>query len=275
MSRGADRREGSLSRILPGGCLFLAALALGPLLAGADQGRRLLLQDVLTVPGRPVRIEARLLRNGDRGLGGERLELLVGGKTIGMAVTRGDGLASFDYVSRMRGNHAMTVRLADAKRVDHAEAGAILACWERRRPILLIDVTALREEAGAPFPDAADALKRLSEYYFNVIYLVRSSHEGLVSGEGERAWLGQHRFPPGLVVRVSQGQAALAGLIDRMRAEGWDNLTGGVGRTTEFASVLLEHRMGAVLLASAKDASMPKKTLIAKDWKEIRKQLQK
>ncbi|TAJ25678.1 MAG: hypothetical protein EPO64_07700 [Nitrospirae bacterium] len=286
-----------------GVCLLLAGLSLAPSGAAADKvSGRLSVKDVLTVPSRPVRIEARLVREGllgPTGLGGEQLELIVGGKSAGHAMTGGDGRALFDYTPRMRGNHVITVRLAATKRVDSSEASAMLACWERRRPILLVDMAALTEEAGAPIastpplpavpslpinvhrrdrpapvPDAADELKRLSDYYFNVIYLSRSGQGGTPSGEDERAWLRQHRLPPGLLVVVPSGQAALAGLIDRMRAEGWANLKSGVGRTAEFASVLVEHRMDVVLISVSKDEPLPKKAYVAKDWKEVRKKLQ-
>lgn len=307
--KDADRGRGSRSRgLLWAACFLLAGLSLAPSGAAADKvSGRLLLQDVLTVPSRPVRIEARLVRGGllgPTGLGGEQLELIVGGKSAGHAMTGGDGRALFDYTPRMRGNHVITVRLAATKRVDSPEASATLACWERRRPILLVDMAALTEETGAPIastpplpslpslpslpinahrrdrpaplPDAADELKRLSDYYFNVIYLSRSGQDGTPSGEDERAWLRQHRLPPGLLVTVPSGQAALAGLIDRMRAEGWDNLKSGVGRTAEFASVLVEHRMDVVLISVSKDEHepLPKKAYVAKDWKEVRKKLQ-
>ncbi|MBI3604126.1 MAG: hypothetical protein HY205_06720 [Nitrospirae bacterium] len=305
--KDADRGRGSRSGgLLWAVWLLLAGLSLAPPEAAADKvSGRLLLQDVLTVPSRPVRIEARLVREGllgPTGLGGEQLELIVGGKSAGHAMTGGDGRALFDYTSRMRGNYVITVRLAATKRVDSPETSAILACWERRRPILLVDMAALTEEPRAPVvsiasvppspsvpsssinvhrrdrpapvPDAADELKRLSDYYFNVIYLSRSGQDGAPSGEDERAWLRQHRLPPGFLVMVPSGQAALAGLIDRMRAEGWDNLKGGVGRTAEFASVLVEHRMDAVLISVSKDEPLPKKAYVAKDWKEVRKKLQ-
>lgn len=255
-------------------------------------------RDALTAPGRPVRIEARLVRDGivgQTGLGGEQLELTVEGKKAGTAMTGGDGRAFFEYIPRRRGNFIVKVRLAASHRVESAEASATVACWERRRPMLLVEVVALTEETKAPLvplpsfpleigrrddpipaPDAADELKRLAQFYFNVIYVSRSGRDEMGGTRDIREWLQEHRFPNGFSMPVPSGQTSLASKIEELRAEGWNNLKAGIGRTREFAEVLADHRMEVILVAdSNRKGDLPKRVRVAEDWKDVRRKLQR
>jgi hypothetical protein len=258
---------------------------------------QLSVRDALTAPGRAVRIEARLVHKGllgRVGLGGEQVEFLIGDKKAGTAMTGGDGRAILEYTPRMRGTQTVTVRLVTKKRVDSPDATAILASWERRRPILLVDVASLSKESHAPaspvpslplalgrrerpevMPDAAAELKRLTDYFFNVIYLVWSDDDEESVRHETREWLKRQGLPIALLMVVKPGQAALGKWIDSLRMDGWTNLKAGIGRTRDFAEVLVERRMQAVILpASAKDEDLPKKAQAVKDWKEVRRKLQ-
>ena len=63
--------------------------------------------------------------------------------------------------------------------------------------------------------------------------------------------------------------------IEELKAEGWDNLKAGIGRTRKFAEALVAHRMTVVIMpATSRDGEVPKKAILAKDWKEARKKLQ-
>ncbi|HET8580269.1 MAG TPA: hypothetical protein VFL31_04655, partial [Nitrospiraceae bacterium] len=174
------------------------------------------------------------------------------------------------------------------------EATATLACWERRRPILLVEAAALAEVPNAPSlplpslpleitrpaglipaPDAADELKRLAEFFYNVVYLSSSDRQEISKKDDFRDWLRQHRFPTGLSLTVNPGEKALSAKIEDLRAEGWDNLKAGIGRTREFAEALVAHRMTVVIMpATSRDEDVPKKAFLAKDWKEARKKIQ-
>ena len=73
---------------------------LQPAVAAGKVAGTLSLRDALTAPGRPVMIEARLVRAGllgQTGLGGEQLEFTVEGKKAGTAMTGGDGRAFLEY----------------------------------------------------------------------------------------------------------------------------------------------------------------------------------
>jgi len=264
--------------------------------SGAEKlAGKLSVSDAVTTPGRPVKLEARLVRSGvlgETGIGGEQLEFLVGGKLVGPSMTGGDGRAYFEYTPRMRGNQPLTDRLVPNKRVEGSEATGTVATWEKRRPLLLIEGSAVLEDQGhdSPVPDlgigllrqpdpkpatgAAEELKRLSEFFFNVIYVEREGDKTPARFE-LRDWLHQNSFPFGLRVKVKEGRAPLAEKIQELRKDGWENLKAGIGRTREFAEVLLEHRLRVILIPGARDQDVPRKAQGAKDWKEARKLLQR
>jgi hypothetical protein len=250
--------------------------------------------DALTLPDRPVKLEARLIQQGllaRTGLGGEQVEYVVGGKKVGTAMTGGDGGAFFEYTPRMRGNLTMTVRVVESARVASAEGTGTLFSWERRRPILLVEVAALMEEPKTPTvpiiplpplpggktasifptpaPEAAEELKRLTDFYFNAIYV--TSHSGMGESDDMRQWLHTHRFPPGPIVSIGTGKGAFTTMIERLRADGWDNVKAGIGRTSDFAEDLVAQRMDVVIVPEPERGQLPKKAQVARSWKDLRK----
>ncbi len=277
---------------------YLGSGSFGEARAEDKVATRLYVRDALTVPGRPVRIEARLVRSGllnEVGVGGEQVTFFVDGKEIGTSLSGGDGRAfSSEHAVRMRGNHVIRAKVTGSKRVQDAEGQAVFACWERRRPILLVDVgvlitppppsrlpiPALPLEFGRrdpPVPDAAAApeLDRLTKFYFNPIYVTRSGANEL-SGENDvREWLRKHQFPTGLWIALKPGREALKSKIDELKADGWENLKAGIGDSLDFAEALLEHRMTVVILPKDDGPdTWPRKAMVVKDWKEARGKLQ-
>jgi hypothetical protein len=267
---------------------------------GADKIEGVLsLRDGLTSPGRPVRLEARLVRSGvlglQAGLGGEQVEFSVNRHSIGTSMTGGDGRAILEYTPRMRGNQEVTVNLTANPRVNSQPAKGMLFSWERRRPILLVEVLALVEPAKSspsvlpslpldlglsqppvPVPEAAEELKRLTEYFYNVIYVARIDGAGSGEDGALRDWLSQNHFPPGVAIRLKSGAQALNEKLDELKSEGWDNLKAGIGRTRSFAEVLSERRMPVIIMPdSNRDGEkLPRKTMVIDNWKEVRKKLQ-
>lgn len=278
--------------------LIAVALVAVPGSAAEKVSGKLFLRDALTAPGKPARIEARLVHDGllgQAGLGGEPLELFVGKRSVATAMTGGDGRAFFEFTPVMRGTRTMTVRLASTRRVESDEATAALASWEGRRPILLVEVEALSvlpkappialpslplagsgDALPPPLPRAADALSKLTAYYYNVLYLARSKAGGPAEEAAVREWLQQHQFPLGVTKALDPGRAALEALLDGMAKEGWDNLKTGVGRTREFAEVLVERRLRVVILPGLVEGDkLPRKALAAEDWEEVRRKIQR
>jgi hypothetical protein len=248
--------------------------------------------DAVTMPGRPVKLEARLVRSGtlvETGLGGEQLEFLVAGKKVGVALTGGDGRGYMEYKPAMRGQQSVTVRLVPNKRVEAAEATAIVASWERRRPLLLVehaallqdppksrlpDLGVLRQSESAPATGAAEELKRLSEYYFNLIYLEPAKDKTLTPVD-TRAWLKRHGFPFGLKITAKYNEDGMGEAIDELRTQGWENIQAAVGRSRDFAEALLKQRMRVIVVAEERDKELPRRIDHAQNWREARKLLQR
>lgn len=251
-------------------------------------------QDVLTMPKKPVMLKAQLMQAGllgRTGLGGEVIDFIVGGNKVGTALTGGDGWAMLEYTTRMRGNLPVRGKLLGSKRVQDTEATATLFSWEHRRPILLIELDALikkrttptgtvpdisaligHETIPAPLPGAPKELERLTTYYFNAVYVWRAPKGDL---QDLSLWISQHSMPLGYPLIIDSNKKSLEKLIEQFKEDGWKNITGGIGRTKEFAQAFAERRMKVVILSeSGKDRTYPRKTKWAQDWLEIRRQIQ-
>jgi hypothetical protein len=61
--------------------------------------------------------------------------------------------------------------------------------------------------------------------------------------------------------------------LDELKKEGWTAMKNGIGRTTDFAAVLLERRMEPVLVPEPSKREIPRKAKTAKEWKDVRKKL--
>jgi len=289
-------KNGHLRRIIvPIGLLLVFAGSSAP--AAEKIEGTLSVKDALTLPGQPARIETALVRTGllgmAQGLGGEQLELLVGGASVARAMTGGDGRAFLEYTPKVRGNHEVTVRLIPNLRVTSPEAKATVGAWERRRPILLVEIAAVMQPEQAsplpsapiqlvgradpePAPDAADELKRLAQFFYNVIYLSWSPKEaaGPFSDTTDmRGWLARHKFPSGLTMTVNPGERTLGARIDQLRADGWTNVKTGIGKSRVFADVLVAHRVEVVIVPVPDKGDLPKKAKAVKTWKEVRTKL--
>ena len=263
----------------------------------AEKGTgKLIVSDVLTLPRKEVTLEARLVKEGllgEAGLGGERLEFYVGGIKAGTALTGGDGRARCcekPFSSPMRGNQVIRVTLSGSPRVEDVEGTGTFFGWERRRPIIFVDLEALIEKGKLPvglpaiplqmglqplpppLPDASTNLERLAKYFFNVVYISRSGGVGL---ETLRIWLRKHKFPPGVPRVVKPGKRGVVAVLEDLKEQGLGNISAGIGRTRDFAETFAERRTKVVILSeSGEERNFPRKTQWAKDWLEVRKKVQ-
>ncbi len=276
-----------LGLILIVGCPFLSAAA-AEKIAG-----RLIVEDVLARPGTAVTLEALLIEEGllgVKGLGGETVTFMVQGRHAGAALTGGDGRAFLEFTTHMRGNHAVVAAVARSPRVEPVEGAGNLASWERRRPILLVDVstllqrdaslvtslpalpfTASLETFGPPREHARPALVKLAEFYYNVLYV--HDHRDTALRE-TRAWLRRHRFPVGIVKTAPQTPEALSALMEELETGGWDNLEAGIGRTRDFAQTLVKRRLKTVIFPDPSETQdYPRRARIVHTWKEVRQHL--
>jgi len=255
----------------------------------------LTVHDSLTSPNQPAIIEATLTWRGlltETGLGGEPIELLVAGNVVATAMTGGDGRAFLSYTPKAKGAVPFTVRVGTTPRVAVTEAGANLAVWERRNPIMAVEMAALMEDVVAqgptvtlpgkevesrrPMPDAAIELGKLSQFYYNLLYVVTQDKamgsSDLVNAQA-RQWLKDQKFPVGHILVLPSDPEAFGAKLDEMHAAGWKTLKIGVGRTKEFVEAFLQRRLEAVMVPEPAKGEAPRKAKVAKEWKEVRKKM--
>ena len=255
----------------------------------------LTVHDSLTSPNQPAIIEATLTWKGlltETRLGGEPIELLVAGNAVATAMTGGDGRAFLSYIPKAKGTVPFTVRVGTTPRVAVAAAGANLAVWERRNPIMAVEMAALMEDPGGqgptvtwpgkiaedrrPMPDAANELGKLSQFYYNLLYMVTQDTvmgpNDLVNAQA-RQWLKDQKFPVGHILVLPSDPEAFGAKLDEMHAAGWKTLKIGVGRTKAFAEAFLQRRLEAVMVPEPAKGEAPRKAKVAKEWKDVRKKL--
>jgi hypothetical protein len=272
----------------------LILLAATTVLSAAEKtSGTLTVLDSLTAPNQSATIEVTLTGRNlltETGLGGEPIQLLVAGNVVATTMTGGDGRAFLSYTPKTKGVVPFTVRVGDTPRVEVAEAGANLTVWEHRSPIMAVEMAALMQdavgqgpnmilpgkeaEARRPMPDAADELGKLTQFYYNVLYVVTSDKAGGMKAQVNaqaRQWLKDQKFPVGHILVLSSDPKALGKKLDEMHAAGWKTLKIGVGRTKAFTETFLQRRLDAVMVPEPAKGEVPRKAKVAKEWKEVRK----
>ncbi len=274
--------------------LFLLIIASPSLLFAAEKSSAaILVRDTLTAPGQPAKVEAKLISKRlmlIAALGGELLELLVDEKVVATAMTGGDGRAFFTYTPKAQGLAPVKVRVGNSPRVDQAEGQANLAVWERRQPILVIELSSLIEEPipsrvspigialeseRKPMAEALDELEKLTQFYYRVIYVVSSpvGVDGFQKSAEVRDWLKRHKFPTGYVLTLPADTNALGAKIDELHAAGWKTVKIGIGRSKAFVEAFLQRRLEAIIVPEPTKGDVPRKAKVAKDWKDVRRKL--
>ena len=252
----------------------------------------LTVHDSLTAPNQSATIEATLSRTGlptGVGLGGEPIELLIAGYVVATAMTGDDGRALLSYTPKARGMVPFTVRVGAASKFASAEAGANLAVWEYRSPIMAIEMAALMQDAAEvgptvtgpgneaegrqPMIDAAEELGKLAQFYYNLLYVVtleKGAGGRDQANEQTRQWLKDRKFPVGHILVLPSDPEALGKKLDELYAFGWKQLKVGVGRTKAFAETFLQRRLVAVMVPEPAKGEVPRKAKVAQEWKEVR-----
>jgi hypothetical protein len=273
--------------------IFLTAVSI--LSAAEKISWALSVHDSLTAPNQPVTIEATLTQKNlmtEIGLGGEPIELLIAGTVVATAMTGSDGRAILSYVPKAKGLVPFTVRVGAASKISVAEAVANLAVWERRGPIMAVEVASLMvspiaqgptatlpgkdAEGRQPMPDAASELGKLAQFYYNLLYVV--AEDKAIGARDQvnaqtRQWLTDQKFPVGHIVVVPSGPEAFGAKLDELHAAGWKTLKIGVGRTKAIAETFLQRRLDAVMVPEPAKGEVPRKAKVAKEWKDVRKKM--
>lgn len=269
--------------------LWTAVLPVG----GSEEGTvELYVTDALTFPSKPVQLQARLTKHlpeGEQGLAKEPVEFSLQGHVLGTATTDIEGWARLEFAPKMRGNLSLSAKWATTAKADVVKGRGVVLSWERRRPILLIDLAVLVEgplEVNVPqpegFPDpglilgqpseAAPAeLSKLSQFYYNLVYLDRTGTGRL---EAIQRWLRDQEFPPGMIKILPQSTTSLPDLLVSLKDAGWENVSGGIGRTSEFANVLVKNRLKTIILPLPDhDEQFPRRAIVLNDWSRVRRHL--
>lgn len=274
--------------------LLFALVPNDTLLVAADKtAATVVVKDALTSPNQPATIEAKLIGTGllaSTALGGEPLDLLIDGKVVASTMTGGDGRAFLTYTPTAKGIKTVQVRVGQSPRVDSAEGQAHIAVWEKRQPILMIELSSLldipppsrvptigfgAESARKPMSEAADELEKLTRFYYGVIYIASlpSGGDGFRVSTEVREWLKMHKFPAGYVLPLSIDSKALGTKIDEFHEAGWKTVKIGIGRSKAFAEAFLQRRLEAIMVPEPTKGNVPRKAKVAKDWKEVRRKL--
>lgn len=269
--------------------ILMAVIGLNASLA---QAANLSVTDLLTSPGKPIQLQARLTNpeaEGEIGLPDQPLEFIVHGRTVGQANTDAQGWARLDFAPSMRGNLSIIVKWVTSSKTEAIEGKGVLLSWERRRPILLIDLAVLVEGElgmdppppelykdpglilGEAHPAAASELGKLAQFYYNLVYLDLTGRGHL---EHIQDWLREHQFPPGMIRILPKTPTALTELIHDLKTEGWEKVSGGIGRTADFAEVLVQNRLQTVILPLPQtNGRFPRRAIVLDDWSRIRRHL--
>ena len=248
--------------------------------------------DGLTSPGKRIQLQARLTNpeaEGEIGIPDQVLEFFVHSRTVGQAKTDAQGWARLDFIPSMRGNLPIVVKVVTQSKTEAIEGKGILLSWERRRPILLIDLAVVAEEEfateapppelyqdpglilGEAHPAAAAELDKLSEFYYNLVYLDLTGRGRL---EGIQVWLRNHQFPPGMIRILPHTPTALTDLLHDLKTEGWEKVSGGIGRTADFAEVLVQNRLQTIILSPPDiQERFPRRAIVLNDWSRVRRHL--
>ncbi len=255
----------------------------------------LFVKDALTTPRESVSVEAKLFEKrliNEVGLGGEPLELVISKQVVTTSMTGGDGRGVLTHTPKALGVVPVLVRTGTSPRVEPAEGQGNLFVWERRNPILMIELAALtqkQDQAGSvqafgmmfdgeakPMPEAAEELEKLTRFYYRVIYVVMpaaSGMDGFQASEKARSWLSRHQFPQGYVMVLPAGGSTLGMRIDELHEEGWKTIRLGIGRTKAFAEAFIQRRLDAIMVPEPSKGDKPRKAKVAQNWKEVRKKL--
>ncbi len=244
--------------------------------------------DTVTMPGVEVwpqaMVMARRFYAVERPVGGERIEFLEDDRSLGLALTGGDGIGVIRHIPYREGMHRIRVRLLSTSAYEAVEAEMIIGVWERRKPLLLVSVDALRErpkeplfpflgsakkdEERRPLPQSVGVLSEMAER-FNILYLYRGEISRI---PGIRSWLSKQGFPayPLLIPGDDKGS------FNKLLSDRKDDIKGVVVTPEDEADIFRKEEIRTFLLVEKKreaEYKDEKGTTVVKDWKEIRKSL--
>lgn len=201
-------------------------------------------------------------------ISGERVEFLLDGKSIGVLITGGDGVAVKEFIPERERVYKVTVRLHEKSRYSADEADMIVACWGKNRPVILIDFNTLTEEdfgsedSPNPAAGAVETVTRLSKTYKIILY--SSGQDKHLSRKKE--WLKRHSFPGAPL--LSWSLMDIDDEVDSLVDYGW-RLKFGIGDSSSDINAFSKAKIIPIIFIEDEKESLPETTKKVKGWKEI------
>ena len=195
------------------------------------------------------------------------MELLVNGVAAATSMTGGDGRAFLPFIPKGKDIVPVQVRVGASPRVSAAEAHANLVVWERRTPMLVVELSSLIEDArpegplsgiGSGLQQDLKPMRRCrrgtgqTEPVLLRDHLCRDGafgsrricHQRWTPGTG----LQRTNFLRGFVLALSPGEDALGAKIDELHQAGWKTVKTGIGRSKVFVETFLRRRLEAIIV---------------------------
>lgn len=252
----------------------------------AKASARLVLLDQWVAQGSPVFLRVRLISGAgsliQSAISGERIEFQVNGRSLGPALTGGDGLAAVRYAPPKTGTYTIKAVLADNPRYEAEEAEALLLYGAIPRKVIVVSIESTktvpepprfpfsRSEPPKPMPKAAQVLTELSKKY-QLIYMQGGEEARFLE---TRQWLSEQDFPhaPLFVWRLSEKEEArtdqVAEELGAYKALGRFSL----GITRSPAEALAFQSLGipaVVIVEEDEEVEIPKGARTITDWDAV------
>lgn len=287
-----------MKKLRPAFLLSLLILTLPALLAAEQEKKtsaQLIAYDQIVQPGKKILLRGRLVSQGllfrNRPISGERVEFLLDGKSLGISLTGGDGVAVREVGSLPPGEHQATLRLKSTQ-YDIPEVRARLEVWELEPPILLVNLAAAIEEKEGKGPsllesrfemvprkEAIRVLKALANEY-HLLFFTDKEESRLAE---IKSWLASQDFPsaPLLAWKIGSGPATHELVLDEeleaLHSAGWTNLKVGIGATVLDAEPFLKAGLKAIILLDEEEDALdlPAGAVKATSWKKVERAMKK
>jgi len=186
-------------------CVTFAGCGTQGALLGTESSYLLTADDAISLPGRPVRLHARL-QAGDllQGQPGHVVRFYLAGHFYGAAMTGSSGVAEIEFVPERPGEYVFLVDVAPGgfPTAPPRPEQCVVVCRPADAPLLVVDLDKTLVESGfqevllgdpKPMPDSPRVMERLAEKY-TVVYL---THRPDALGTKSRRWLAAQGYPTG------------------------------------------------------------------------------
>ncbi|MCK6456117.1 MAG: hypothetical protein L6Q92_06260 [Phycisphaerae bacterium] len=250
------------------------------------QSPRLDVSDTYAMPGRvsvlEAHVEQRAVLGDDRGVPGARVVFRVDDRTIGEAVTDGEGLARLTCALQEGEGHIHAETTVAGKSL-RAEGGVY--AWPKDRTIIVCDIdetvsdTHIRElltgrdedTRSQPLRGSVETLKTLASRY-GLLYL--TARPGSLMAK-TRTWLERHGFPSAPLITTPSigGSLAPRRFKDRKLMElrrNWPNLLIGIGNANSDSEAYAKNGLLALIIDDEDDNRFRSHAVVLRDWRMVR-----